>query len=243
MLHCKNIIIFVVAIFACTGCTSINPPVVHHQLGRFDNPEVNSQPFHFKASIDTASVMETSLINSDGIKLDYSTIYSFSTSLGKGFEFSAKTDLENYQKYSIKYQFYGAPFEKLQTNGFSHALLLGYSGYRGSDDGAWALKQNTYDLAWLAGYRYSDSVLIYSNLFYDFNNISVDYFNHSSGCQYGCKIGQKKYDDNMFGTSIAIEKSFSKNFFVTGELLHQKSDIFSRNHQETVFNMNVGYRF
>jgi len=116
-----------IALGLLAGCQSTTETGV--SMARFESPEINSDPFHFRATVGTDTSKIIAKDTSESTSTSTAITTSMSMTLGYSTEFTVGAGIggdHDYEKYAIKHQFYGSPLESAVEKNFSMAVSLGY---------------------------------------------------------------------------------------------------------------------
>ncbi|MDK9682297.1 hypothetical protein [Pseudoalteromonas shioyasakiensis] len=259
-----------IALGLLAGCQSTTETGV--SMARFESPEINSDPFHFRATVGTDTSKIIAKDTSESTSTSTAITTSMSMTLGYSTELTVGAGIggdHDYEKYAIKHQFYGSPLESAVEKNFSMAVSLGYirsedagygtllAGNYDDDTYDWDLSHDTYDIALISGYRLSSKALLYGSIFYQKGTIDVDYTQMYYRTEEGdvflsgacsdtpeqCLDFSADYDGHNAGVSIALEYAFTHWFAITGEAVYKSMNWFDRSESETAANVNFEFRF
>ena len=228
-------------------------------MARFDSPEINSKPFHFKLAVGSDSSNQISINKNKKSERDNALRFSAAMSLGHGFEARLVDNGET--QASLKYQIYGAPLEEKGVGNVSLASSVGYIWAKRDENANkqyndWSMEQKSYDLSLIAGYRLSSEALLYGSVFYQNGDVDGTYYLlegydsvHNETTHVGCGRDKTCIKGNFsdkgraYGVSLALEYELLTWLALTGEVVHHRADWFERTNNETAANLNVEFRF
>lgn len=256
----------IASVLLLSGCNST--PNVNPRVARFDSSEVYAEPFNVKLSVGTNTSNQISIDALESPESNSAARLSAAVSLGNGFEakYEANVDGEaDDQKFSVKYQFYGAPSEASEEGNVSLAASLGYvdASQRGASGGyfsqsgySWDADNRSVDLAIIGGYRWTPQLLIYGSLYYQSGELSgSNYLREytsstgeviNPGCTgrvANCIVSTFEEDGDNIGANVALEYSWTNWLAITGEVAVNKAEWFDRDNTQTAANVNIEFRF
>ena len=249
------LILCAVVLSACSG-----PLRMHVQQNRYELPEITGQKklaLDISEHFDEYSITFTERISDYPVdtetpkieKVDPDSYEGSDTELELGVRYGINDQVEisgslgNYLTLSAKMKLSGKPRSEAVAGNFSTAISAAFSASKNDDDGDFEDDGNTidssfWDASLLGGYRITDSVLIYSSLFYT----KYEYDIHVEPLSINQNRTRFSGDAEVNGINVGVNIDINRYFYITLETLRSTLKTGKVDESESFYGLNLGFR-